>query len=133
MIEYVNVFTVTNEVHIGLHRNVFDSTVMRNCKRMSRSERQSYVSVLISCKLLTSFLKVKYLYCYREHCFSFIWRVSFCNKWIEELLLYLVKILNKGMTYLFYFPATISVIWWRIKVSTDVTTISKSLVHGVYP
>ena len=42
------------------------------------------------------FLKVKYVNCYREQRFISIWRLKCCSRWTEELLLCLVKTLNKG-------------------------------------
>jgi hypothetical protein len=46
------------------------------------------------------FLKVKYVYCYREQCFIYTWRLKCCSWWTEELLLCLVKTLNKARIYI---------------------------------
>jgi hypothetical protein len=42
------------------------------------------------------FLKVNYVHCYREQHFISTWRFQCCSRWTEELLLCLVKTLNKG-------------------------------------
>ena len=48
------------------------------------------------------FLKVKYIGdCYREQHLISTWRLKCCSRWTEELLLCLVKTLNKGI--LMYF------------------------------
>jgi hypothetical protein len=41
-------------------------------------------------------LVVKYVHCYREQGFIFTWRLKCCSGWTEELLLCLLKTLNKG-------------------------------------
>jgi hypothetical protein len=42
------------------------------------------------------FPKVKYVHCYWEQHFISTWRLNCCSRWTEELLLCLVKTLNKG-------------------------------------
>ena len=48
------------------------------------------------------FPMVNYVHCYWEQRFIFTWRLNCCSRWTEELLLCLVKTLNKG-TNAFYF------------------------------
>ena len=48
------------------------------------------------CVLQKIFLKVKYVHCYREQSFISTWRLKCCSGWTEELLICLVKTLNKG-------------------------------------
>jgi hypothetical protein len=41
-------------------------------------------------------LMVNYVHCYREQRFISTWRLKCCSRWTEELVLCLVKTLNKG-------------------------------------
>ena len=58
------------------------------------------------------FLKVKYVHCYREQRFMFTWRLTCCSRWIEELLLCLVKTLNKGTFVLMHFNGDTGLFLW---------------------
>jgi hypothetical protein len=58
--------------------------------------KYSFPSRTQKCFLYIIFLMVNYVHCYREQHFISKWRLKCCSRWTEELVLCLVKTLNKG-------------------------------------